>query len=125
LIDGSGQNRCSMTGSTWQSAGAAGPEPERAEIDALAGAAILEFGTSWCGFCRAAQPLVAGALAGHARVRHLKVEDGSGRRLGRSFDVKLWPTLIFLRDGQEVARLVRPNDRAAIAAALQKIDVAA
>jgi thioredoxin 1 len=37
-------------------------------------------------------------------VRHVKVEDGSGRRLGRSFGVKLWPTLVFLRDGREVAR---------------------
>ncbi|WP_256659840.1 thioredoxin family protein, partial [Pseudomonas sp. LS-2] len=36
-------------------------------------------------------------------------EDGSGRRLGRSFGVKLWPTLVFMRDGQEVARLVRPT----------------
>jgi thioredoxin 1 len=42
-------------------------------------------------------------------VHHTKVEDGSGRPLGRSFRVKLWPTLIFLRDGQEVLRLVRPT----------------
>jgi thioredoxin len=41
-------------------------------------------------------------------MRHIKVEDGSGRPLGRSFGVKLWPTFIFLRDGQEVGRLTRP-----------------
>jgi len=96
-------------------------QPERAEIDALRGAALLEFGTGWCGFCRAAQAPIAEALRGHPRLRHLKVEDGPGRPLGRSFKVKLWPTLVFLRDGQEVARLVRPGDAATIAEALARI----
>jgi thioredoxin 1 len=99
-------------------------EPARAEIDALAGPVLLEFGTSWCGHCRAAQPLIASAFARHPRVRHVKVEVGSGRRLGRSFGVKLWPTLVFLDGGREVERLVRPRDAAAIEAALAKIDVA-
>ena len=97
-------------------------QPQRAEIDALQGPAVLEFGTGWCGFCRAAQPLLATAFADHPHVTHLKVEDGSGRPLGRSFRVKLWPTLIFLNDGQEVARLVRPPDAASISQALAQID---
>ena len=84
--------------------------PTRAEIDALSGPAVLEFGTNWCGYCRAAQPPLAEAYADHAQVPHYKVEDGPGRLLGRSFRVKLWPTLIFLRDGKEVARVVRPED---------------
>ena len=84
-------------------------EPTRAEVDALAGATVLEFGTGWCGWCRSAQPLIAGAFASHRDVRHLKIEDGPGRPLGRSYRVKLWPTLVFLKDGQEVARVVRPN----------------
>ena len=84
-------------------------EPTRAEVDALAGATVLEFGTGWCGWCRAAQPLVAAAFASHPDVRHIKVEDGPGRPLGRSFRVKLWPTLVFLKDGQELARVTRPN----------------
>lgn len=97
-------------------------EPSREEVDAWTGGALLEFGTPWCGWCRGAQPKIAQALAAHPRVRHVKVEDGSGRRLGRSFGVKLWPTLVFLRDGQEVAKLVRPQEAAAIAEALAAID---
>jgi thioredoxin 1 len=82
--------------------------PTRDEVDALAGATVLEFGTGWCGWCRAAQPLIAGAFASHPGLRHIKVEDGPGRPLGRSFRVKLWPTLVFLKDGRELARVTRP-----------------
>jgi thioredoxin 1 len=96
-------------------------EPSRAEVDALAGATVIEFGTGWCGWCRGAQPLIAGALAGQPDVRHLKVEDGPGRPLGRSYRVKLWPTLVFLKDGEEVARVVRPGRQAELDDALSKI----
>ncbi len=97
-------------------------EPTRAQVDALQGPALIEFGSPWCGHCRRAQPLIAEALAAHPRVRHLKVADASGRRLGRSFDVKLWPTLVMLADGREVARLVRPVDAGEIGKALAAID---
>jgi len=97
-------------------------EPARAEVDGWAGPALLEFGTNWCGWCRGAQPKIAQAMAVHPTVRHVKVEDGPGRPLGRSFGVKLWPTLVFLRDGREVAKLVRPQDSTAIAEALARID---
>ncbi len=82
--------------------------PSLAEVQALPGLTLLEFGTEWCGHCRAAQPLIAQALADRPPWRHLKVEDGPGRALGRHYRVKLWPTLVVLRDGQELGRLVRP-----------------
>jgi len=96
--------------------------PSRAELEAFGGPLVLEFGAPWCGHCRAAQPLIATAFAAHPRVRRLMVEDGPGRRLGRSFGVKLWPTLVFLRDGREVGRLVRPDDAQAIERALAQIE---
>jgi thioredoxin 1 len=99
-------------------------EPTRQAVDNWPDATLLEFGTPWCGHCRAAQPMIAAALAAHPGVRHVKVEDGSGLPLGRSFGVKLWPTLIFLREGREAARLVRPRDTAAIDQALGLIDAA-
>ena len=95
-------------------------EHSRAEIDSLSGAAILEFGTSWCGFCRVAQPLIQAELA-NAPTRHIKIEDGKGLVLGRSFKVKLWPTLIFLKDGVEIARVVRPSTQQQIRSALEQI----
>ena len=98
------------------------PEPTRAEIEALQEPAVIEFGASWCGYCIAAQPLIASALGDHPLTQRIKIEDGPGRRLGRSFGVKLWPTLIFIRQGREVARLIRPTDQSAIEQALTLID---
>jgi thioredoxin 1 len=98
-------------------------EPSRAQVDAMAGPTLLEFGTNWCGYCIGAQPLVAAALADQPELRHIKVEDGRGRPLGRSFGVKLWPTLIFLNDGQEVARVVRPSSVETITQALSRARV--
>lgn len=93
----------------------------RAEVDSLAEPVVIEFGTSWCGHCMAAQPLIESAMADYPALRHLKVEDGPGRPLGRSFRVKLWPTLIFMAGGQEVARLVRPASAGEISSALRQI----
>ena len=96
--------------------------PEHAEVLRSTGPTLLDFGTDWCGHCRRAAGLVEAALARHPGVRHWRVEDGPGRRLGRQFGVKLWPTLVFLRDGQEVCKLVRPTQEADVAQALERID---
>jgi thioredoxin 1 len=83
--------------------------PSRAQVETLPGLVLLEFGTEWCGFCRAAAPQVSGLLAQHPEVRHIKVADGPGLALGRSFRVRLWPNLVFLRDGKVVRQLARPS----------------
>jgi thioredoxin 1 len=97
------------------------PEPTRASVEALPGVTVLEFGTGWCGFCLRAQPLFASAFANHPHIRHLKIEDGPGRPLGRSYRIKLWPSLVLLRDGQEQERLVRPQTEREVAEALGRL----
>lgn len=85
------------------------PGPTQEEIDSSSGSLVLEFGSNFCGYCHAAEPLIEEALSKFPSVAHVKVEDGPKRRLGRSFKVQLWPTLIFLKDGKEIAREVRPT----------------
>jgi thioredoxin 1 len=81
----------------------------REQVDAFQDPTVLEFGATWCGYCQAAQADIASAMKHHPTVRHLKIEDGKGRPLGRSFRVKLWPTLIYLEKGVEKGRVVRPG----------------
>jgi len=79
---------------------------------------VLDFGTNWCGYCGRARTIVDPQMLAHPDIPHLRVEDGPGRRLGRHYKVKLWPTLIFLHEGIEVARIVRPHSAEEIADAL-------
>ena len=84
-------------------------EPRREQVDTWPGVTVLEFGAGWCPICQVARPTIDRALAEIPGVRHVWVEDGPGRPLGRSFRIKLWPTLVALRDGVEIARAVRPR----------------
>ncbi len=93
----------------------------RAEADELPGITVLQFGTDWCGYCQAAEPLIGAALSGLEGQRRILVEDGPGRPLGRSYRVKLWPTVIVLNNGVEVARVVRPRSGEYLADAVAEI----
>jgi thioredoxin 1 len=84
-------------------------EPSREEVDRMGGPVLLEFGASWCGYCRALAPQLARLLERYPAVRHVKIEDASDRPLGRTFQVKLWPTLVFLRDGRVLKKVARPH----------------
>ncbi|MDH5823090.1 thioredoxin family protein [Luteimonas sp. RD2P54] len=100
----------------------AAEEPSVEAVASLPGTTVLEFGASWCGHCIAAQRLVQPLLETRGDLRHLRIEDGRGKPLGRAYRVKLWPTLVLLRDGREVARLVRPQDAGEIERALAALD---
>jgi thioredoxin 1 len=83
--------------------------PTLDQISELTGDAVLEFGTPWCGHCQVAGPAIEEIFKEQAELPHIKVFDGKGKALGRAFGVKLWPTLILLRDGKEAKRVVRPR----------------
>ncbi|GHB34237.1 thioredoxin family protein [Salinicola rhizosphaerae] len=96
-------------------------EPTSEALNRLSGPAIVEFGAPWCPWCQAAQPLIREAISSYRELPYFRVEDGKGRRLGRAFHVKLWPTFVFLRDGKEVARCVRPESVKTLAQALAEM----
>lgn len=99
-------------------------EPLRTELERSRGPLLVEFGASWCPYCQAIQPVLERLFIEHPQVEHLKIADGKGLRLGRSFGVKLWPNLVFLLDGQVRAQLARPTD-AEITSAFQALAAAA
>lgn len=92
--------------------------PSIEEIHQMSGIAILEFGASWCPHCIAAQAPLRAVLESH-QLPYIKVADGKGKPLGRAFKVKLWPTIILLSEGQEIARIVRPIDESEVQALLK------
>lgn len=93
----------------------------REQADAFRGTTVLQFGTDWCGYCRAAERVIEPVLGTMDGLRRVLVEDGKGRALGRSYRVKLWPTLVFLSDGVEVARVVRPWREADVEEAMSTV----
>jgi thioredoxin 1 len=97
----------------------------RSDVEATPGELVLEFGASWCSICAAARPMIDRAFAEQPGVRREWIEDGKGKPLGRSFGVKLWPTLVFLRDGREVSRVVRPSSESELRAAFDRLSAAA
>lgn len=95
-------------------------EPALAEVERTEGPVVIEFGAAWCGFCRAFAPELKTLFGRYPAVQHIRIADGAGKPLGRSFRVKLWPTLVFLRDGHVVRTVARP-DRAEAEAGFQAI----
>ena len=99
--------------------------PTRAELDAMPGPVVVEFGTGWCGFCQAAQRHIDAAFADFPGVVRIRIEDGKGRPTGRSYGIKLWPTLVFLANGRETTRVVRPTDASSVGRPLAELAAAA
>lgn len=97
--------------------------PSTEELTQTKGYMLLDFGANWCGYCRRAMPLVEQMLADCPNLPHLRLEDGPGRPQGRAFRVKLWPTLILLHDGAEVARVVRPAEESELAPLLERVEL--
>ena len=83
--------------------------PTLEQLSAQKGAVLIEFGAPWCGHCQMASSVVQQVLNKSTDLLHIKIYDGKGKPLGRAFKVKLWPTLILLRDGEEIKRIVRPT----------------
>ncbi|MGB1239951.1 MAG: thioredoxin family protein [Pseudomonadales bacterium] len=89
--------------------------PSIEEVTHLQGLAIIEFGAPWCPHCQVMQSVLEHELTPKSLL-HIKVYDGRGKRLGRHFKVKLWPTVILLENGTEIARVVRPTEQGAVQA---------
>jgi thioredoxin 2 len=83
---------------------------------------LLDAWAPWCGPCHMIAPIIdqlAIELAGRVRVVKLNVDDNP--RTAARFDLRSIPTLLVLKDGREVDRLVGVQPKQEITRRLEKV----
>ncbi len=83
---------------------------------------LVDAWAPWCGPCHMIAPVIdqlAMELAGRVRVVKLNVDDNP--RTAARFDLRSIPTLLVLKDGREVDRLVGVQPKQEIARRLEQV----
>lgn len=77
---------------------------------------LLKFSASWCGPCRTMKPIIAELEREESDVEFEEIDVDENQELSVQFGIKAIPTIVFIKDGKEVARLVGLNSKANIKA---------
>ncbi len=88
-----------------------------AEVVQAEGLVVVDFGAEWCAPCVRMAPILeefATAVAGRAKVCTLDVDES--RKAAAEYGVMSIPTLVFLKDGKEVDRIIGLNTKDALVA---------
>lgn len=90
-------------------------------LAARPGVLVVDFTARWCGPCKALEPVLAGLAteyAGHVTIVAIDVDDAP--HLAQQLDVRSMPTVVVLRDGSEVGRMIGSRPRAFVAGVLDR-----
>jgi thioredoxin 1 len=85
------------------------------------GVIAIDFTAAWCGPCKVMLPVLtelAREYAGHVRIIAVDVDDE--QLLAQQFSVRAMPTLVILRDGREVGRVLGSRPRAFVRGVLDR-----
>ncbi len=67
---------------------------------------VVDFMAEWCGPCRALGPVLDSLVKTRPDVELVKVDIDESAELAERFQVRSVPTLVLMKDGQEVGRTV-------------------
>ena len=84
---------------------------------------ILDFWAPWCGHCTMLSKMIdrlSTELKDKATITKVNVDDISGIELAKKYSVTKLPTLIFVKNDEEVDRIIGTTTNAAILTTLNK-----
>lgn len=86
-----------------------------------AGVLAVDFTAAWCGPCKVMKPVLAALAAEYkGRARIVEIDVDHEQVVAQQYDIRSMPTLVVLRDGREVGRVIGSRSRAFLAGVLDR-----
>ncbi len=85
---------------------------------------IVDFFATWCGPCKALAPIledISGTMQEKLHIYKLDIDEPENMKLVQTYGVQAVPTMLFVKDGKVVKKMVGFESRAAVAQAAMEL----